>query len=104
MIMVSRSGIAAFATSLVLLASVLCATGGSAGAADVRQVSAAIVPGAPYAETSGSSMLDFAGYPWTVKSSTAPIGPGPNLFDATGPFIDPSGALHLQIVHVAAGW
>jgi hypothetical protein len=51
-----------------------------------------------------SSQLSFAGYPWTVKSSTTPIGPGPNLFDAAGPFVDSSGDLHLQIVHAAAGW
>jgi hypothetical protein len=50
------------------------------------------------------STLTFAGYQWTIKSSTTPIGPGPNLFDAGGPFVDSSGNLHLQIVQTTAGW
>ena len=50
------------------------------------------------------STLTFAGYQWTIKSSTTPIGPGPNLFDAAGPFVDSSGNLHLQIVQTTAGW
>ena len=48
--------------------------------------------------------LTFAGYQWAIKSSTTPIGPGPNLYDAAGPFVDSSGNLHLQILHTAAGW
>ena len=53
--------------------------------------------------------LSFAGYPWTVKSSTSPVGPGPNVFAAAGtdetggPFVDSSG-LHLQVVHTNTGW
>ncbi len=64
------------------------------GAAVPATARAAAVPG----------ILDFAGYPWTVRSSTSPIGPGPNLFDAKGPFVDASGALHLRIVKTPAGW
>ncbi len=62
-------------------------------------------PGAATAQASeSSSQLSFAGYPWTVKSSTSPVGPGPNIFDAAGPSVDSSGDLHLQIVKTAAGW
>ncbi len=48
-------------------------------------------------------VLTFAGYQWTVKNSTSPVGPGPNVFDATGPSVDASG-LHLRIVRTKAGW
>jgi hypothetical protein len=69
-------------------------------------LSPAAIPGASTNQTAETTdgQLTFAGYQWTVKSSTTPIGPGPNLFDATGPFVDSSGNLHLQIVHTAAGW
>ena len=51
-----------------------------------------------------SGVLTFAGYPWTVRSSSSPVGPGPNDFAANGPFVDASGALHLRILHAASGW
>jgi hypothetical protein len=102
--MTRRSGMT-IAMSVGLMATVLCATSGSAGAvASPGQLSAAAVPGAPFAQASSASTLDFAGYPWTVKSSTSPVGPGPNVFDANGPFVDSSGALHLQIVQTPTGW
>ena len=103
MIMTRRSGMT-IAMSVGLMATMLCAMSGSAGAAGARHPSPAAVPGAPFAQASESSALNFAGYPWTVKSSTSPVGPGPNIFDADGPFVDSSGALHLQIVQTAAGW
>jgi hypothetical protein len=103
MIMTSRSGIT-IAMSVGLTAIGLCAMSGSAGAASAGQPSPVGVPGAPFVRASGSSTLDFAGYPWTVKSSTSPVGPGPNIFDASGPFVDSSGALHLQIVDTGTGW
>jgi hypothetical protein len=65
----------------------------------------AIVPGAHFVQPPGPpSLLTFAGYQWTVKSSTSPIGPGPNVFDAAGPFVDPAGSLHLRIVKTKSGW
>lgn len=48
--------------------------------------------------------LSFDGYTWSVKNSTSPIGPGPNLFDASGPYVDQSGALHLRILKTKLGW
>ena len=47
--------------------------------------------------------LAFAGYQWTVKSSSTLVGPGPNIFDAAGPSVDSSG-LHLRIVRTKTGW
>ena len=49
-------------------------------------------------------IVTFDGYPWTVKASPSPIGPGPNLFAADGPRVDASGALHLRIMDTASGW
>jgi hypothetical protein len=68
-------------------------------------------PGSP-ADSSGPrssarvapGSLPFAGYTWQVKSSTSPIGPGPNIFDAKGPRIDASGAMQLRIVKVGSTW
>jgi hypothetical protein len=100
--------------SVGLIATGLGSMGGSAAASTAGQPSptsataqfnADTVPGAPYTRSARSSkLLTFAGYQWTVKSSTSPIGPGPNLFDADGPFVDSSGALHLRILKTAAGW
>jgi hypothetical protein len=88
-----------------LMTAVLCATSGPAEAADVAQQGASEIPSAPpSAQTFGSSTLTFAGYPWTVKSSTSRVGPGPNIFDPLGPFVDSSGALHLRIVKVGKKW
>jgi hypothetical protein len=102
--MTRRSGVT-IAISVALMATMLGAMRGSAGAATAGDLSPAAVPGAPFSQASESSgQLTFAGYQWTVKSSTSPVGPGPNLFDADGPFVDSSGALHLQIVQTAAGW
>ena len=39
----------------------------------------------------------FGGQQWFVKSSTAKVGPGPNLFAAANSFLDSSGRLHLRI-------
>ncbi len=90
-----------------LMAVVLwCAMSGSAsaGAAGARPLGAAATPGAHFVPSANSSTLTFAGYPWTVKSSTTPIAPGPNVFDAAGPFVDSAGALHLQIVKNGTEW
>ncbi len=103
MILTRRSG-TTIAVSVGLMATMLWVLSGSAGAAGTRPPDHATVPGAPLARALESSTLNFAGYPWTVKSSTSPVGPGPNIFDAAGPFVDSSGALHLQIAQTAAGW
>lgn len=104
MIRIRRSG-TTVAMSVLLIATALCAMSGLAGAATAEGPGPAEVPSTPpSAQISGSSTLDFAGYPWTVKSSTVPVGPGPNLFDAAGPFVDASGALHLRILKTPSGW
>lgn len=41
--------------------------------------------------------LSFSGHRWTVKSSSAPMGPGPNLFSGANTSVDASGNLHLHI-------
>jgi hypothetical protein len=98
-----RTGVA-LAISLGLLATAVGGTMSSAGAA-TADAGPATVPGAPYTRGAGAAnTLTFAGYQWTVKSSTSPIGPGPNLFDATGPYVDPAGGLHLRIVKTKWGW
>jgi hypothetical protein len=48
----------------------------------------------------------WSGFDWTVKTSTSPVGPGPNLFsDSTNNvFIDSQGQLHLRITNVSNAW
>lgn len=52
------------------------------------------------------SVLRFSGYRWTVKQSSAPVGPGPNLFSARPEdvWIDADGRLHLTIVQRDGQW
>ena len=88
------------AVACLLLA--ICVSCEPVGAAPVPAHSVAVSDGVTAKAMSDS--LTFAGYQWTVKSSTAPIGPGPNLYNAAGPFVDETGALHLQIVRTVAGW
>jgi hypothetical protein len=94
----------AVTAGLLLALCMWCAPVGAAPAPEPAQ-SAAVADG-PITEVPADSpsTLTFAGYQWTVKSSTTPVGPGPNLYDAAGPFVDSSGALHLQILQTAAGW
>lgn len=47
--------------------------------------------------------LQFSGYAWQVKSSASPVGPGPNVFSPSGPYVDSSGNLHLRIRRTASG-
>jgi hypothetical protein len=92
-------------TAGLLLA--LCLLGAPVGAAtDPEPAHSAAIADGPITEVPADSptTLTFAGYQWTVKSSTTPVGPGPNLYDAAGPFVDSSGALHLQILQTTAGW
>ncbi len=51
-------------------------------------------------------IITFAGLEWDVKSSSFPIGPGPNFF-SDGPenvWVDAQGRLHLRIAHVGGRW
>ena len=50
--------------------------------------------------------IQFSGRSWTVKSSTSPVGPGPNYFGDTSDdvWIDGSGYLHLKIVFRDGNW
>lgn len=72
-------------------------------------VIASVVLAAPVAAArpgggSGARYLDFAGYRWLAKSSTRKIGPGPNLFDPNGAWVDAAGNLHLTIRKVGSRW
>jgi hypothetical protein len=73
------------------------APGGSAEGAPVSPAVARSVVPPP-------TRLAFDGRTWTIKSSTGPIGPGPNLFDPSGPYIDQYGDLNLRIMKMKAGW
>jgi hypothetical protein len=83
-------------------------TRSAARAAARAAASTSTRPGAhkrsPASSASGPVVLSFAGYPWTVKSSATPVGPGPNLFDAYGPYVDRSGVMHLRIIDTPSGW
>jgi hypothetical protein len=48
----------------------------------------------------------WSGFDWTVKTSTSPVGPGPNYFsDSTNNvFIDSQGRLHLRITNDGGTW
>jgi hypothetical protein len=48
----------------------------------------------------------WSGYDWWVKSSTSPVGPGPNYFSSStnNVSIDTQGRLHLRITHVGSTW
>jgi hypothetical protein len=101
----TRRSALSIAISVGLMATMLVAMSGPAAATTPGLLGSATVPGAPYTQAAGSSkLLTFAGYNWIVKTSTSPIGPGPNIFDAYGPFVDSSGALHLQIVKTKRAW
>ncbi len=93
------------ATTVVLVVSVSGALRAPAyGATSAHSVPASL--GSPRsARTEGSfRTLSFAGYQWSVKSSTSPIGPGPNTFDTYGPFVDSSGDLHLRVFEEDGIW
>jgi hypothetical protein len=83
---------------------------GTPGDASIQAASGASAEGTPANRSGAQSVatpaadLKFAGYTWAVKSSTTLIGPGPNLFDANGPYVDSSGYMHLRILKTALGW
>ena len=43
------------------------------------------------------STITWGGLTWQVKTSTAAVGPGPNIFDKANVSVDGSGYLHLKI-------
>ncbi len=51
-----------------------------------------------------TNQLNFGGHSWTIKSSSAAVGPGPNLFGAKNATVDDAGNLHLQITNVSGNW
>jgi hypothetical protein len=53
---------------------------------------------------SAPRLLQFDGHTWLVKSSSRRIGPGPNLFDPNGAWVDGAGQLHLRIAKVNGKW
>jgi hypothetical protein len=54
----------------------------------------------------GPRWLSFSGYDWWLKSSTSPVGPGPNLFSdgSNNVWLDPQGQLHLCITNRSNQW
>lgn len=48
--------------------------------------------------------IRFAGRTWTVKTSTVPVGPGPNLYRAERVRVDTAGRLQLSIDVAPSGW
>jgi hypothetical protein len=53
-----------------------------------------------------SRTIEFSGYTWRVKSSLAPVGPGPNCFSESpaNAFVDAGGRLHLEIAPSNGRW
>ncbi len=51
-------------------------------------------------------VINFSGYQWIVKSESATVGPGPNIFsDSTdNVWTDDSGGLHLEITNKQGQW
>ena len=64
------------------------------------------VPVADTARISVSRSIDFAGYTWGVKSSTDPVGPGPNYFSDSeeNVWVDSLDRLHLRITNRNNRW
>jgi hypothetical protein len=54
----------------------------------------------------GVRFLNFSGYDWWVKTSTSPVGPGPNYFsdDTNNAWTDTNGSLHLRVTHRTNAW
>ncbi len=63
------------------------------------------VPPLPATTVPGTTIA-FSGYSWAVKSSTAPVGPGPNVFSASAEnvWVDPAGQLHLRTTSRDGRW
>lgn len=53
-----------------------------------------------------SGDLVFSGYGWNIKSSTGPVGPGPNYFNGSDSmvWVDSKGYLHLRIARINGRW
>jgi len=60
--------------------------------------------GSPGNTTPGD--LSFSGHAWQVKTSTTPVGPGPNLFSAntSNVRVDDQGYLHMRITKEGDHW
>lgn len=48
--------------------------------------------------------IRFAGHSWTVKTSSAPVGPGPNLYSGERVRVTAAGHLSLSIERATTGW
>jgi hypothetical protein len=101
--MIKRS-FAAVAASVGVMAAVLGLMSGSAYAATGQSGSDALGWSSLAQAVGSNKTLTFAGYQWLVKNSTTGTGPGPNLFDVDGPYVDSSGHLHLRLFKSSAGW
>ena len=47
--------------------------------------------------------VTWRGVTWSVKTSRAAVGPGPNVFDKANVSVDGQGRLHLRIARNASG-
>lgn len=58
------------------------------------------------AATVAPTTVVFSGSSWAVKTSTGPVGPGPNVFSDSpqNVWVDASGQLHLRITHRDGQW
>ncbi|MCA1677257.1 MAG: hypothetical protein LC799_35460 [Actinobacteria bacterium] len=90
-------------TRFMLLAPALLllwlASGSLTGPAQARPA-----PGS--AMTVSGTAISFSGYSWAVKSSTEPVGPGPNVFSdaAENVWVDAAGQLHLRTTYRDGRW
>jgi hypothetical protein len=50
--------------------------------------------------------VSFSGYDWWVKTSSSPVGPGPNYFSnsASNVWVDAAGQLHLRLTNRSGQW
>lgn len=60
----------------------------------------------PAVTTLAGTTVAFSGYSWAVKSSTALVGPGPNVFSSSpeNVWVDAAGQLHLRITFRNGRW
>src|SRR5262249_27558655 len=66
----------------------------------------AIASATVYRQDPSQRWIQFSGYDWWVKSSSGPVGPGPNYFsDSTNNvWVDSLGQLHMRITNRAGPW
>lgn len=85
-----------------LVALIACAA--LAGAVHVAPVAGArLKPSPSPTPTPAPTSITWSGATWSVKTSTGPVGPGPNVFSASNVSVDGDGYLHLRIASPRRG-